>query len=104
MRVVALILQEVSGLTLISFDNLIQLREKDYTDYYKGLSDKEVEALEQIRKHNVMRLLDLQFSLAYFMKLSKSDTDNMTLTELEVWVELLKDRDKEKNKVQGGTQ
>lgn len=51
-----------------------------------------------------MRLLDLQFSLAYFMKLSKSDTDNMTLTELEVWVELLKDRDKEKNKVQGGTQ
>lgn len=59
-------------------------------NHIERLIDEEtLKNLDIIRENEVKVLLENSFVLAYHMNLSKIDIDNMTLFELENWLNLL---------------
>lgn len=74
-------------------------------DKLDSIPAADVENLFKLRDNEIKDMLELQFMLAYKVGISKADTDNMTIFELQNWFNLLKERvrieEESSNKPQG---
>jgi hypothetical protein len=73
----------------ICFVSLVYLYEVGF-DKLNELPKKTLNNLLELRKSKIQEMMETQFVLSYYGKISKEDTDEMTPFELKNWFEFLK--------------
>lgn len=73
------------------FDSLIYIYEIGF-DKFDELPEEVIENIYIARESEINLMMEKQFILSYFANISKEDSDNMTPTELDRWIDLVKKR------------
>lgn len=73
----------------ISFTSLISLYLTGF-DKMNDLPDEILEDLDKSRQIEISNMIEMQFVLSYHAHISKKDSDDMSIFELNNWYEFLK--------------